>query len=121
MKCIYCNNEDTTLSDIVPESLTNAKIARKNVCRITHNNNFGSEFEYDVISKLSFLRNHLGITNKENKYPKYDAIATIDGVDYKKQISNTLDIFNGNFSKSTDGKHLFGDYEKLKQIAEKKR
>ena len=54
MKCIYCNNEDTTLSDIVPESLTNAKIARKNVCRITHNNNFGSEFEYDVISKLSF-------------------------------------------------------------------
>lgn len=120
-RCIYCNTTDgLTVSDIVPESLTNVKITRKNVCSILHNNVFGSTFEYDVISKLAFLRNHLDITNKENKHAKYDVTVEIDGVEYKRKIQNALELFSGNIYKSKDENYLFGDFEKLKKVAEKR-
>jgi len=37
-KCIYCNSSDVSLSDIIPKSLTNAKITKENVCTKGHNN-----------------------------------------------------------------------------------
>ncbi|MDW2879544.1 MULTISPECIES: hypothetical protein [Bacillaceae] len=120
-RCIYCNTTEVlTVSDIFPESLTNAKITKKNVCRIRHNNEFGSTFEYDVISKLTFLRNHLDITNKESKYGKYDVTVIIDGVEYDRKIKNAMELFNGNIYKSKEGDYLFGDFEKIKKIAERK-
>ncbi|PIC57008.1 hypothetical protein CSV80_11105 [Sporosarcina sp. P12(2017)] len=120
-KCIYCNaTDDLSVSDIIPETLTNAKITKKNVCRVRHNNDFGESFESDVISKLVFLRNHLDISNKKKKQAEYKVTVEIDGVEYERQIKNVLDLFNGNPYKSLSGNYLFGDFEKLKELAERK-
>jgi len=121
VKCIYCNTtNDLSVSDIIPESLTNAKITKKNVCRVRHNNDFGESFEYDVISKLVYLRSHLDISNKKKQQAQYKVTVEIDGVEYERQIKNVLDLFNGNPYKSLNGNYLFGDFERIKELAERK-
>ena len=120
-KCIYCNTEkNLNISHIVPESLTNSNISRQNVCTERHNNHFGDSFEKEVILKLSYLRNYLGIKNKKNKHIPYDAIVEIEGIEYEKGILNALDFFDGRLSKSKDNEYLFGDFEDVKAIADKK-
>ena len=54
-KCIYCGkSEDLSISDIIPDALTNARVQNKNVCRTEHNNKFSDMFESEVIKALSF-------------------------------------------------------------------
>lgn len=121
LKCIYCNEtKDLNTSHIVPEGLTNSQITRKNVCQ-THNSDFGNSFESDVMESFLFLRNHLDIKGKNKKYAEYKTAPKINGVEYKpRKITNDLNLFNGKPIKSSDGKYLFGDFETLKKIAEKK-
>lgn len=121
LKCIYCNEtEGLNISHIVPDGLTNSQITRKNVCQ-THNSDFGNSFESDVMEKLSFLRNHLDIKGKNKKYAEYKTAPKINGIEYElRKITNELNLFNGKPIKSSDGKYLFGDFETLKKIAEKK-
>lgn len=66
IKCIYCGmNEkdgvDLSYSDIIPDGLTKRKVGARNVCRIKHNNDFGSSFETEVITALSPIRNYLNL------------------------------------------------------------
>lgn len=101
VKCIYCGIGEAegirlSESDIIPDALTNCKGAinkNKNVCTILHNNKFGETFESKVISKLAYLRNELGIRNKNGELPEYKVEITIDGVQYIKKIRTKRDFF----------------------------
>jgi hypothetical protein len=118
-KCIYCGNEDNlSESDIIPDSLTNARILNKNVCKIEHNNKFSDLFEYKVISELAFLTNLLDVkSSKSSSYPKYDAIYSIAGADYMIKLSSETQLFRGRKLKSKDGKYLIGLFNDIENIA----
>lgn len=84
-KCIYCNSEVLTVSDIIPFALTGAKIKKKFVCK--ERNAFTNEhFEKHVISEYDFFRNALVLTTRDGKPIKYTANLEIDGL----VVSNTL-------------------------------
>lgn len=113
VKCIYCNKGKSdgiiiNESDIIPESLTNAKLKCSNVCSIDHNNKFSDYFESEVINDLAFLRNKLNIRNKGRKFPSYPSKLKIgDNVYIKKNlISDSNPIGNGSLI-SEDGTTLF--------------
>lgn len=102
VKCIYCNKGKSdgviiSESDIIPDSLTNAKLKCSNVCSIDHNNKFSDDFESEVINNLAFLRNKLNIKNKGNKFPSYPAKLKIGDKVYEKKnlISDSNPIGNG--------------------------
>lgn len=109
VKCIYCNKGQSdgviiNESDIIPDSITNAKLKCSNVCSIEHNNKFSDDFESEVINGLALLRNKLNIKNKGNKFPSYPAKLKIGEKVYvkKKLISDSNPIGNGSI-KSEDG------------------
>lgn len=42
-KCIYCNSEDLSVSDVISCALTGAKVTRKFVCK--YHNKFTNQYE----------------------------------------------------------------------------
>ena len=120
-KCIYCNSTDISESDIIPVSLTNAKITRKNVCRVKHNNEFGKTFESDVINKLTFLRDHLDITTKSKKYPETTVEVKVDDIILKKNITKNANVFGNHLISSVDNNSKVGPIEKINQLADSAR
>lgn len=121
--CIYCGEcDDLSVSDIIPDALTNGKICNRNVCRIKHNNNFSDAFEYEVISGLAAITNVLNVKSSKGKsYAKYPLKIIVDGIGYDANISAETEIFqNGKIFKSEDGKHFLGPLDKLSQFKKAK-
>lgn len=118
-KCIYCGkNYDLSESDIIPDALTNARILNKNVCRIEHNNKFSDMFESKVIDALGFITNELDIkSSKAKRYAAYEAVVTIEGIEYNLKLNGDKEIFNGKVIKSSDNKHMISSYDKAVKIA----
>lgn len=118
-KCIYCGiDHDLSESDIIPDALTNARILNRNVCRIEHNNKFSDMFESKVIDALSFITNELDIKSSKGKnYARYDALVTIEGIDYKLKSHGNNEIFNGRVLKSVDNTQMISSYDKAVKIA----
>lgn len=123
IKCIYCGKGESegvkiNESDIIPDSLTNAKIKYKNVCSIEHNNKFSDKFEYKVIKELSFLRNHLNIIGKSkgNKFPEYDVLLKIDGEIYKRKVRNDANLIGNKKIRNEDGSILLGPLDEIKKM-----
>jgi len=117
-KCIYCNSLEVNESDIIPVSLTNAKITKKNVCTLKHNSLFGQTFESDVINKLSYLRDHLDIVGKGKKYPETVVDIKVGDSTFKKKRTKNTSIFGLKPMTSENKKVKLGPVEILKQIAE---
>lgn len=124
IKCIYCGRSEAdgielSVSDIIPDGLTNKKITNKNVCRVDHNNKFSDEFEGHVVNRLEFLRNYLGIRNKKGRLPQYTAEYEIDGVLFTKKLAMKKEFYSGNIipGKSESGKLLLGDLKKLEKLS----
>jgi hypothetical protein len=121
--CIYCGEKsDLSISDIIPDALTNGKICNKYVCRKMHNNQFSDAFEYEVIDGLSAITNALNVKSSKGKsYAKYPAEVIIDGISYDTKISSESELFHGNkILKSKDGKHFLGSMDKLAQFKQAK-
>jgi len=124
IKCIYCNKNESdgirlSESDIIPGSLTNKKIINRNVCEIDHNNKFGETFESDVINKLAFIRNQLGLKSKNGMLPTYSAAYNIEGEKYSFQRKNEYVSKLGHeilASKKENSKTLLGPIEKINKI-----
>lgn len=118
-RCIYCGSDtDLSESDIIPDALTNARILNKCVCRIEHNNKFSDKFESKVIEALAFITNELDIkSSKGKKYALYEAIITIEGVEYKLPLHGDNNIFDEKVLRSVDNTQMIGPYEKMVKIA----
>lgn len=117
--CIYCGMDcDLSVSDIIPDALTNGKICNKNVCRVKHNNYFSDAFEYKVIEGLAVITNELNVKSSKGKnYAKYEAEIIVDGTTYSTKISSESELFHGKkVLKSIDGKHFLGPMDKLTQF-----
>ena len=78
-KCIYCNSEDLTKSDIISYALTGAKLTRNFVCH-EHNDFTNVKFEKEAIANLAFFRNTLGLTERSGNLVKYTADLIVDGM-----------------------------------------
>jgi hypothetical protein len=119
VRCIYCGKGESdginlSESDIIPDGLTNQKIKNKNVCTKEHNNDFSGLFEAKVIEELSFLRNHLNIKGKSNKYAAYEATFVINGRKYiHKKITSNSSPFGKNPIKDESEQAILGPIEKL--------
>ncbi len=119
-RCIYCNSENLTVSDIIPYALTGAKIKRNFVCK-EHNAFTNDHFEKHVISEYDFFRNTLGLTTRDGKPIKYTANLEIDDLVVSNTlVSNRASIYSTDkrlFQAEKDGKKvLIGSIEKLKKI-----
>lgn len=121
--CIYCGEcDDLSVSDIIPDALTNGKICNRNVCRIKHNNNFSDAFEYEVISGLAAITNALNVKSSKGKsYAKYPLKIIVGGITYDAKISAETELFQeGKILKSEDKKNFLGPMEKLSQFKSSK-
>lgn len=117
--CIYCGeSNDLSVSDIIPDALTNGKICNRHVCRIKHNNRFSDAFEFEVIDGLSAITNALNVKSSKGKsYAKYATEVIIDGTTYNTKISSDTELFHGErILRSEDGKHFLGPMDKLAQF-----
>lgn len=117
--CIYCGeNDDLSVSDIIPDALTNGKIYNRNVCRIKHNNRFSDDFEFEVIEGLAAITNALNVkSSKGKRYAKYSTEVIINGITYNTKISAEAELFHGEkVLISEDGKHFLGPMNKLSQF-----
>lgn len=117
--CIYCGRTDNlSASDIIPDALTNAKIINHNVCQDEHNSKFSNMFESDVIERMAFVTNKLGVkSSKSDSFPKYDTTYIIDGKEYNKKVSSDASLFwDGKIISSIDGKTKIGPLDQLKKI-----
>lgn len=116
MPCIYCGtDENLTVSDIIPDALTNRRITNKFVCK-KHNNPFGETFEYDVIKALAPITNDLCIKSSKSKhYQGFDRKLSIDGNEYKTKSSLPL-FYESSVLISEDGKQKLGDLDTLIKI-----
>lgn len=117
--CIYCGTtEDLSVSDIIPDALTNAKILNPNVCRIAHNNKFSDMFEDEIIKSMALITNELDIkSSKGKKYATYTARITIDGTEYTTNISSDAELFGRKRIISTEnGKTKLGPLEQIKKF-----
>lgn len=124
VRCIYCGRSEVdgielSVSDIIPEGLTNKTIKNRNVCKIDHNNKFSDEFEACVINQLDFLRNYLGIRNKQGKLPQYSAGYEFEGAIFTKKLATKKEFYSGNVipGRNESGKVLFGAIENLEKIS----
>ena len=118
-KCIYCNSDDLSVSDIISYALTGAKLTKKSVCH-NHNKFTNDNFEKIAIANLDFFRNSLGLSERKGGEIKYKADVTIDGVTIPNiSVSGRKSIFDDKkrlFSVEENGKKsLIGNIEKLKQ------
>lgn len=119
--CIYCGTtEKLTVSDIIPDALTNARITNDCVCQGLHNSQMTEKFESIVAKKLAFLTNELDIKSSKSKhYPDYSATIEIEGTKYeakKLQASNDF-IKNHKVLWNKDHTQAFGDIETIRAIA----
>lgn len=121
-RCIYCGTtEKLTVSDIIPDALTNARITNDCVCQGLHNSQMTEKFEGQVAKRLSFLLNELDIKSSKSKhYSDYSAMITIDETEYyaKKIQSDDDFIRNNKVLWNKDHTQAFGDIETIKKIAE---
>lgn len=121
--CIYCGEKsDLSISDIIPDALTNGKICNRNVCRINHNNRFSDAFEYEIIQGLAAITNALNIKSSKCKsYAQYQTEIIVDGTTYDAKISSEVELFHRErILKSRDGKHFLGPLDKLSQFNDSK-
>ena len=87
MKCIYCNNEnDLTVSDIIPAALTGAKLRKRFVCR-THNSFTNDHYENAMIRQLDIFRNRIGLTERDGDPVRFSADLMIGEYTSEKNIS----------------------------------
>ena len=99
-KCIYCNSEDLTVSDIISCALTGTKLTRKFVCH-EHNSFTNDNFEKAAIAHLEFFRSALGLTERKGTKIKYKADLIIDGISIPNiSVSGRASIYD-------DKKRLF--------------
>ena len=124
VKCIYCGRNESdgielSVSDIIPDGLTNKAIKNKNVCKIDHNNKFSDEFEAYVINQLEFLRNYLEIRNKQKKFPQYTAEYEIEGSVFTKRLASKKEFYSGKIipGKNESSKLLFGSVQNLEKLS----
>ena len=110
--CIYCGTtENLSVSDIIPDALTNARITNDCVCQDLHNSKMTEKFESIVAKKLSFLTNELDIKSSKSKsYPDYSAIIEIEG-------SNDDFITKNKVLWNKEHTQAIGDIETIKAIA----
>lgn len=118
-KCVYCNSEDLSVSDIISYALTGAKLTKKFVCH-EHNKFTNDNFEKAAISNLDFFRNALGLSERKGDNIKYKANLTIDGITIPNiAVSGRSSIYEDKkrlFPVEHNGKRvLIGNVEKLKQ------
>lgn len=118
-KCIYCNSEDLSVSDIISYALTGAKLTKKFVCH-EHNKFTNDNYEKKAISNLGFLRSSLGLTERKGAEIKYNANMIIDGITIPNvSISNRASIYEDKkrlFPAEHNGKKvLIGNVGKLLQ------
>ena len=119
-KCIYCNSEDLTKSDIISYALTGAKLTRNFVCH-EHNDFTNVKFEKEAIANLAFFRNTLGLTERSGNLVKYTADLIVDGMTlHDAVLSGRASIYDDKkrlFPVEINGqKGLVGNIEKLKTI-----
>lgn len=62
-RCIYCDAQNLTNSDIIPAFLTPKKMVKKFVCTY-HNRSVGENYESQLAVMLKPLRNSLGLRNR---------------------------------------------------------
>ena len=87
MKCIYCNNEnDLTVSDIIPAALTGAKLRKRFVCR-SHNSFTNDHYENAMIRRLDIFRNRIGLTERDGDPVRFSADLKIGEYTSEKNIS----------------------------------
>ena len=126
-KCIYCNSQDLSVSDIISYALTGAKLTKKSVCH-SHNKFTNENFEKIAIANLDFFRYSLGLSERKGGQIKYKADVTIDGITIPNiSVSDRKSIYEDKkrlFQIDNNGsKSLIGNIERLKKkkdvIAEK--
>lgn len=78
-KCIYCNSDDLSVSDIISYALTGAKLTKKFVCK-KHNKFTNDNYEKTTIANLDFIRSSLGLAERKGAEIKYKANVDIDGM-----------------------------------------
>jgi hypothetical protein len=118
-KCIYCNSEDLSVSDIISYALTGAKLTKKFVCH-EHNAFTNKNFETTAIANLDFFRSSLGLTERKGNDIKYKANLIIDGITIPNvSVSGRSSIYEDKkrlFPVEHDGKKvIIGNVDKLKQ------
>lgn len=122
MKCIYCNAEENmSESDIIPYSLTGAKVKKRFVCR-PHNCFTNDNYEKSFITALGMFRNLLGLTERDGDPVRFVADIDFDGVIIKGvSISDKTSLF-GNpkrkfRTKDENGKTIVvGDINEFKKF-----
>ena len=78
MKCIYCNDDtELTVSDIIPYTLTGAKVRRQFVCHM-HNSFTNDNYEKDTIAILAPFRNELGLEERSGAPVRFIGDFSID-------------------------------------------
>ena len=122
MKCIYCNSEENmSESDIIPYSLTGAKVKKRFVCR-SHNCFTNDSYEKAFIASLGMFRNLLGLTERDGDPVRFWADIDFDGVLIKSvSISDKTSLFGNpkrKFStKDESGKKIIvGDINEFKKF-----
>lgn len=118
-RCIYCNSDNLSISDIISYALTGAKVTKKFVCH-EHNAFTNENFENFAIANLDFFRNSLGLSERSGKDIKYRANLIIDGITIPNvAVSGRTSIYEDKkrlFSAEHDGKKvLIGNVDKLRQ------
>lgn len=118
-KCIYCNSDDLSVSDIIPYALTGAKLTRRFVCR-EHNGFTNDSFEKAAISRWDFYRSALGLKERSGAEIKFNAEFRADRVIIPNMsVSGRASIYEDKkrlFSGERDGrKVLIGNMSKLVQ------
>lgn len=120
-RCIYCNSDDLSVSDIISYALTGAKITKKFVCH-EHNKFTNDNYEKKAIANLDFLRSSLGLTERKGTEIKYKGTMNIDGISIPnvwmtRKRSSIYEDKKRIFHAEHNGKKvLIGSIDKLKQI-----
>ena len=120
-KCIYCNSDDLSVSDIISYALTGAKLTKRFVC-YKHNKFTNDNYEKKAIANLDFIRSSLGLTERKGTEIKYKANMDIDGISIPNvwvsgKRSTIYEDKKRLFHAERNGqKVLIGNIDKLKQI-----
>lgn len=120
-RCIYCNSDDLSVSDIISYALTGAKLTKRFVCH-KHNKFTNDNYEKKAIANLDFIRSSLGLTERKGTEIKYKANMDIDGISiHNVWVSGKRSAIYEDkkrlFHAERNGqKVLIGNIDKLKQI-----
>lgn len=119
--CIYCDNKDTTESDIISKFFTRKKLTKKFVCE-QHNSLISSKYESAVSKNLTLLRNWFGLESRNHsKEISTEMKIIVDGQTYKPiKCTELNDYFWNNTcleSESSNANTLsLMDFEQSKEI-----